>query len=227
MRFFTSPTVVPANSEDRGPAVLLKPSRWKRLFRKRGHQRSPSLSSALSESFGELESVSSVENFRIIGHVEEINFRDRSPESQVSSDACSVCSREGDLESLNQVIKRELFSDRTIFLDGLDGQEEMPRIDTMKSVYGNALDGEENFEVKETMKIDVVAEVNEGIVSYIVTNLDLPTIAEDEGDSSFMSISPDEFVPPSQTARKFILITFIVLLTTAKSERPMTINSRW
>jgi len=170
MRFFTSPTVVPTNSEDRGPAVVLKPSRWKRLFRKRGRQRSPSLSSALSESFGELESVSSVENFRIIGHVEEITFRDGSPESQVSSDACTVCSREGEVESLNKVIKRELYSDRTIFLDALDGQEEMSQIDTMKSVYGHALDGEENIEVKETMEIGVVAEVNECKASYTVTN---------------------------------------------------------
>ena len=158
MRLFTSPTVVPINSENRGPAVVLKPSRWKRLFRKRGRQRSLSLSSALSESFGELESDSSVENIRVVGRVEEIMFRDESPES----DACSVCSRE--VEG-NQAIKQELFSERTIFLDAIDGEEEMSGIDTMKSIYVDTLDGEEKFEVKETMEIAVVAEVNEGMAS--------------------------------------------------------------
>lgn len=42
-----------------------------------------------------------------------------------------------------------------------------------------------------------------------------------------MGISPDEFEPPSKTARKLILITFIILLTTAKSGTPTTINARW
>jgi hypothetical protein len=158
MQLFTSPTVVPTNSENRGPAVVLKPSRWKRLFRKRGRRRSPSLSSALSESFGELENDSSADNFRGFGRVEEIMFRDETPES----DACSVCSREAEG---NHVIKQELFSERTIFLDTIDGDEEMSGTDAMKSVYLDTLDGKEEFEVKETMEIAVVAEVNDGMTT--------------------------------------------------------------
>jgi hypothetical protein len=158
MGLFSSPTVIPTDSESRGPAVVIKSSRWKRLFRKRNRQRSPSLSSALSESFGQLENDSSVENIRVIGRVEEIMFRDESPES----DACTVCSREVER---NQVIKRELFSERNIFLDSVDREEEMSGIDTMKSVYFDAIDGEEQFEVKETTEFAVVAEVNEGMAS--------------------------------------------------------------
>jgi hypothetical protein len=162
MRFFTSPTTI-NRSEDRGPAVLLKPSRWKKLFRKR--RRSPSLSSALSESFGELESVPSIDNFRVIGNVEEIVFRDGTPESQSLRSESAVCSREPSVENLNQVIKRELFSDRNIFLDALDGHErDMQRNDTMMSIYVDAVDGNEKLELKDNMEVTVVAEVHDGIV---------------------------------------------------------------
>jgi hypothetical protein len=123
-------------------------------------------------------------------------------------------------------MKRELFSERTIFVDTLDDREgDMQRIDTVKSVYVESLDVEEKLEVKETIEIAVVAEVNEGIANYYHVKADLPTITEDEGDSSFTGISPKEFVPPTNTARKFILLTFIILLTSTKI--PMTIDSRW
>ena len=82
-------------------------------------------------------------------------FRDETPES----DVCTVCSREA---VGNQVMKRELFSEKTIFLDDVDG-ENTSGIDTMKSIYVDTLDGEEQFEVKENMGIAVVAEVNDGI----------------------------------------------------------------
>jgi len=161
MRFFTSPTTVD-RSEDRGPAVVLKPSRWKKLFRKR--QRRPSLSSALSESFRELESVPSIENFRVIGNVEEIVFREGTPESQSLRSESAVCSRAASVENLNQVIKRELFSDQTIFLDTLDGHErDMQRNDTTVSIYVDAMDGNEKLNLKDNMEVTVVAEVHDGI----------------------------------------------------------------
>jgi hypothetical protein len=58
-----------------------------------------------------------------------------------------------------------------------------------------------------------------------LTNIDLPTICEDETEGYFTGIETEEFAPPSQTARKFILFTFIILLT-AKS-KPVRIDSRW
>jgi hypothetical protein len=64
-------------------------------------------------------------------------------------------------------------------------------------------------------------------VGITILTIDLPTITEGEEDGSFTGISPEEFVPKSNTARKFILITFIVLLASTKSKIPMTIDSRW
>ena len=57
------------------------------------------------------------------------------------------------------------------------------------------------------------------------TDIDLPTICEDGTEGFFTDIEREEFSPPSQTARKFILLTFIILLT-AKS-KPVRIDSRW
>jgi hypothetical protein len=52
-------------------------------------------------------------------------------------------------------------------------------------------------------------------------------IDEDEGETSFTEISADEFKPASQTARKFILLTFIILLATPRADTPLTIDTRW
>src|ERR1700737_2297865 len=69
MRFFTAPTPLPTD-QDSGPAIFIKPSRWRRIFRKR--RRSASLSSASSsDSYRELSTVSSLEEIRVIGRVEE------------------------------------------------------------------------------------------------------------------------------------------------------------
>ena len=51
-------------------------------------------------------------------------------------------------------------------------------------------------------------------------------IEEDE-EPGFTDISPDEFTPKSNSARKFILLTFIILLTTPRVETPLTIDNRW
>jgi len=73
-------------------------------------------------------------------------------------------SRKDSQESLSVGIKRDLFSERTLYMDALDGQEgEIQRFDTMKSVYVDAMDGLEKVEVKESMEIAVVAEVHEGM----------------------------------------------------------------
>ena len=52
-------------------------------------------------------------------------------------------------------------------------------------------------------------------------------IDEDESETSFTDISADEFKPASQTARKFILLTFIILLATPRADAPLTIDTRW
>lgn len=56
---------------------------------------------------------------------------------------------------------------------------------------------------------------------------ELPMIEEDESEISFTDISADEFMPKSQGARKFILLTFIILLTAPRAETPLTIDTRW
>jgi hypothetical protein len=145
-------------SIDAGPALVLKPSPWRKLFRKR--RRRPSLSSEVSQTFSDLSRHSSHEDVRVIGHVEEIKFRDDTPESMYSDSL----SRKDSQESLSVGIKRDLFSERTLYMDALDGQEgEIQRFDTMKSVYVDAMDGLEKVEVKESMEIAVVAEVHEGM----------------------------------------------------------------
>jgi len=58
--------------------------------------------------------------------------------------------------------------------------------------------------------------------------LDLPMITEDEEDAYFTGISHDEFKPPSQTVRKFLVITFVILLVSAaKSGASHKIDLRW
>lgn len=75
---------------------------------------------------------------------------------------------------------RDIFSGRTIFVDALDHTHdtdyderderakrdadgvEIQRYDTMKSVYVDALEDDSPIEVKETMEIAVVAEIDEG-----------------------------------------------------------------
>jgi hypothetical protein len=52
-------------------------------------------------------------------------------------------------------------------------------------------------------------------------------IEEDQSETSFTDISADEFTPTSQTARKFILLTFIILLATPRADAPLTIDTRW
>jgi hypothetical protein len=73
------------------------------------------------------------------------------------------------VENLNQVIKRELFSEKSIFVDALDGREgDMQWSDTIMSISGDELDGDDKLEVKETMEIAVVAEVHDGMAYYCV-----------------------------------------------------------
>jgi hypothetical protein len=57
--------------------------------------------------------------------------------------------------------------------------------------------------------------------------VDLPTITEDETEGYFTEISPEEFTPASNVARKFLLLTFVILVVSAKSQGPVTIDSRW
>ena len=64
-----------------------------------------------------------------------------------------------------------------------------------------------------------------GCASGGFTDIDLPTICEDETEGYFTGIETEDFAPASQTARKFILLTFMILLT-AKS-KPVRIDSRW
>ena len=59
-------------------------------------------------------------------------------------------------------MRRDFLSERTIFVDAVG---EMGRTETMKSVYVDALSGEEDeetVEVKQTMEVTVVAEVHDG-----------------------------------------------------------------
>ena len=165
-RLFPVPTTT-NQSVEAGPAVTLKPSRWKRIFRRR--RRSSSASSALSDTFselsGEMSKTPSMEDIRVMGHVQEIVLRDVSPESAISSDVSTVISRKESVETLAPGLARDLFSDGALYVDALEGKEgEMQRYDTMKSVYVDATDGEtmEEVEVKETVEITVVAEVQEG-----------------------------------------------------------------
>jgi len=237
MRLFPTATPV-ASSVDSGPAIVLKqPSRWRKLFRHTSkRRRSPSLSSAVSDSslpshplLGELSTTSSIEDIRVIGHVQEIFLRDGAPE-MVTSTGGSL-SREGSVEEM--VMKRDFLSEKTIFVDAMeDGEEVMGRTETMKSVYVDALSGEEReedkvVEVRETMEVTVVAQVQDGgtLSFYASLTVDLPTICEDETEGYFTGIEKDEFVPSSPTAQKFLLLTFIILLT-AKS-KPVRIDSRW
>jgi len=214
-----------------GPAVTLKPSKWRRLFRKR--RRSPSLSSALSDSLSELSedfssNKPSLEDIRVMGHVQEIVLRSETPESGISSCASTVFSRKESVETLSPGMARDLFSDGALYVDALEGNEgDMQRFDTMKSVYVDAVDGEEEVEVKETMEVTVVAEVQDGITLRNRTHVDLPTITEDEGEGFFTEIKPDEFTPVSNVARKFLLLTFVILVVSAKSQQPVRIDSRW
>jgi hypothetical protein len=161
MGIFSAPTKS-SNSVDAGTAVSLKPSRWRRFFRRR--RRSPSVSSTLSDTASELTTTPSLDDVRIVSHVEEIVLREDTPESIVSSSASTVLSRRESTESLPPVMTRDLFSGRTIFVDALDDEQvgEIQSLDSMKSVYVDALAEEEVFEVAETMKVSVVAEIQDG-----------------------------------------------------------------
>jgi hypothetical protein len=64
-------------------------------------------------------------------------------------------------------------------------------------------------------------------IQCIELMVDLPTITEDETEGYFTEISPDEFTPTSNVARKFLLLTFVILVVSAKSRGPVTIDSRW
>jgi hypothetical protein len=181
MRFFALATTT-SDVESLGPAVAIKPkpNKLRKLLRKKP-RRSPSLQSALSEAFSELETVSSVENFRVVGHVEEIVFSAAAGGelSQHSSrESTAVDDDETPLEERQDgekgggmvVMKRELFSDKTIYVEALDhlpvvGDKSVGKNATMRSSYVDALDiddGEENVEIKETMEISVVAEIKDG-----------------------------------------------------------------
>jgi hypothetical protein len=113
----------------------------------------------LSDAASELSTTPSLDDIRIVSHVQEIVLREDTPESLVSSSASTVLSRRESTESLPPVMTRDLFSGRTIFVDALDDEQvgEIQRFDTMKSVYVD-----EVFEVTETMKVSVVAEIQDG-----------------------------------------------------------------
>ena len=130
------------------------------MFRKR---RSGSVSSASVHSLTDSGSVSGLNDVRIVGHVREITFRDVTPESDVcSSRSSTVLDNEDSVESLTRMMKRDLLSERTVFLDALEGGEgELRREDTMKSVYLDALGEDDSLDKKETLEISVVAEVHE------------------------------------------------------------------
>lgn len=180
MRFFALATRTP-DTESLGPAVGIKPkpNKLRKLLRRKP-RRSPSLSSALSESFSELESVSSIENFRVVGHVEEILFRPEDPEASARSSRESTAVEDDEPPEQKDpvarsgvvVMKRELFSEQTIYVDALDqltlvdpDLKAMERNETMGSVYVDALEGDADtkVEIKDAMEISVVAEVKPGI----------------------------------------------------------------
>jgi hypothetical protein len=143
--------------------MSLKPSRWRRMFRRK---RSGSLSSSSVHSFSDIGSVSGLEDTRIVGQVREIIFRDGTPDSDVCSSRSSIVfDNEDSVDTLTNMMKRDLLSERTIFLDALEGDEaEMRREETMKSVYVDALDDDESLENKTAIEISLVAEVHEGIL---------------------------------------------------------------
>lgn len=165
MPLFKSPSKI--NTVDMGPSLTLKTSRWRRLFRKR--KRSVSISSTTSDATSDvtssLSTTPSLDDVRIVSHVQEIVLREDTPESMASSVSTVVSRRESE-ESLPSVMTRDLFSGHTIFVDALDEPVagEIQRFDTMKSVYVDALPHQEEvFEVTETMKVSVIAEVQDGI----------------------------------------------------------------
>ena len=184
MGFFTSSTKLP-HTVDSGSAVVIKPSKWKRLLRKR--KQSPSLRSALSAEFTRLSREDSVDDLRVLGNLQEIrldnDFSDTASESAVSegivsygresggmSSNASTIARRGSVETLSDTasLKRDLFSGRTVYMDALDlldteDGSELQRVDTLQSVYVDALSGEEKLQVKESVQITVMAEVEEGI----------------------------------------------------------------
>lgn len=98
-------------------------------------------------------------------------FRNCTPESGVSSSSSTVCSR--DSVDLAPVVKRDGFSEKTMFWDALDMQDaELRRLDTFNSVFVDAAEeneeeeeeAEKGVEVKETMEVAVVAEVQDGML---------------------------------------------------------------
>ena len=50
---------------------------------------------------------------------------------------------------------------------------------------------------------------------------------EEEKGGDFAGISSDEYTPATAVARKFILLTFVILLASSKSRTPLVIDSRW
>jgi hypothetical protein len=169
-RFFPVPTTT-NQSVEAGPAVTLKTSKWRRLFRRR--RRSSSVSSSLSDALSEvsesdMSKTPSMDDIRVVGHVQEIVLRDVSPESGISNDASTVISRKASVETLapGMHMVRDLFSGGTLYVDALDGKEgEIQRFDTMKSIYVDAVEGEvsEVVEVKESIEVTVIAEVQDGM----------------------------------------------------------------
>ena len=162
MRLFSSSTST-SNTEQKGPAVQLKQSKWRKLFqnRKRTSSLSSAISAAYAESFNDRSSISSTEDIRVIGHVEEIILRNDRPESAITSSATTTYS--SDSVDLPPLLKKELFSDNTIFVNPLEDQDgEIQRLDTFNSVYMDALEEERELEVKDTMEIAVVAEIQDG-----------------------------------------------------------------
>jgi hypothetical protein len=121
---------------------------------------SSTTSDATSDVTSSLSTTPSLDDVRIVSHVQEIVLREDTPESMASSVSTVVSRRESE-ESLPSVMTRDLFSGHTIFVDALDEPVagEMQRL-----VYVDALPHQEEvFEVTETMKVSVIAEVQDGI----------------------------------------------------------------
>jgi hypothetical protein len=140
------PKATNADIVDSGTTLSLKPSRWKRFFRKR--RRSASVSSATSEKSdlaNDAESMAtgcagisntpSLEDIRIVSCVEEIVLRDGTPESEISSSSSMTLGRKNseDMGTFQEMggdgirggggMARDIFSGKTIFVDALEHGE--------------------------------------------------------------------------------------------------------
>jgi hypothetical protein len=160
MGLFPSPSVRRGLVEN-GPAVTVKLSRWKRLFSKR--RSTPSLSSAITRSFTELRNVSSVDNVRMTGRVLEVPLEDDLSDCDIRSNSSTNLSKRASTETLSQTIDRELFSDKTVFLNEVEDMEnEISAGEFIVRPIHVETQSTEGGEIKKALEISVVAEVHNG-----------------------------------------------------------------